>query len=100
MSKKCQNSSSFEHFQLLRNRKAQLDMKGMVIKYCLAFFFVTITVVALSQIGIIGKITPRGGVLDLGGGQITAAVVVDQNITEEINESEKVAKDIEENELT
>lgn len=81
------------------NKSAQLDMKGMVIKYCLAFFFVTITVVALSQIGIIGKITPGEGIMDLGGGQITAAVIVDQNITEEVNETEEITEDIGEEEL-
>lgn len=69
-------------------KKAQLDIKGMMIKYILAFFFVTITVLALSQIGMIGKITPGGGVSDLGIMEqgITAAAVVEQNNTE-VNET-------------
>lgn len=71
------------------DKKAQLDMKGMVIKYALAFFFVTITVVALSQIGIIGRITPNGGI-DGEGGQITAAAVVETNISEEYNDTEPI----------
>ena len=74
------------------HRRAQLDMKGMVIKYVLAFFFVAVTVVALSQIGIIGKVTPGGGVKDLGvtgPGHMTAAAVVEQNNTE-VNETEEI----------
>ena len=80
----------------MNNKKAQLDMKGMAIRYALAFFFVTITVVALSQIGIIGKITPGGGVQDTtlsGQGQMTGAVVADQNENpQEINQTMNITE--------
>ena len=111
MNKKCQNCGS-EHiekaklfgtfgkakcFQLFHNRKSQLDMKGMAIKYVLAFFFVAVTVVALSQIGIIGKVTPGGGVKDLGvtgPGHMTAAVVAEENDTE-VNETAETDNNVE-----
>ncbi|MBW2991970.1 hypothetical protein KY345_02000 [Candidatus Woesearchaeota archaeon] len=79
------------------NSKGQLDLKGMTIKYVIAFFFVTITVIALSQIGIIGKITPGGGVKDLGvtgPGHMTAAAVVEQN--DSVNETEEIEESLEE----
>ena len=71
------------------DKKCQLDIKGMAIKYALAVAFVAVVVVSLSQVGIIGNVTPSGGVKDLGiiGPGITAAVVVDQDSENQVNET-------------
>ena len=83
----------------MNDKKAQLDMKGMAIKYFLALFFVAITVVALAQIGIIGKITPGGGVQDLGAtgpGYMTGAAVTEtqENTNEtKINQTQEITEE-------
>lgn len=65
----------------------------MVLKYTLAIFFVIVMLTALSKIGLIGKITPGGGIKDLGvtGTEITAAVVAEpeENNTK-VNETEEI----------
>jgi hypothetical protein len=68
------------------DRKAQMDMKGMVVKYVIAVFFVMVAVTALSQIGLIGKITPGGGTKDI---VLTGAAVVqtDVNMTKDVNQT-------------
>jgi hypothetical protein len=71
------------------NKKCQMDIKGMVIKYTLSVLFVALIVTVFYQFGMLGKITPGGGVADLGvtGQGITAAAVAEPNTTERNNQT-------------
>jgi hypothetical protein len=73
----------------MMNKKCQLDIKGMTIKYTLSVFFIAVVVVSLSFLGVIGNVTPSGGVKDFGviGQGITAAAVVEQNASDNVNDT-------------
>jgi|GEM_PF-2479176 len=79
------------------NKKGQLDLKGMAVKYIMAFLFVVVVVVALSQIGIIGKITPAGGLIEGDdAGHITRAAVGTEPQEETAEQQAEINQSVEE----